>query len=232
VSALRETVRFFGVVRPVPRLTRIAFAGITVASALALALSDATGARLLLPVLVLQTFAVSTGFVTYARRGHFDVLLTGGISRETVAVVYWLIAALPGVSCWAALAILEIAVRGHTSLLTAGTLTALTSVSTIPWATTMPLTRFAGAIGWLLILVMVAGLAPVDTVTAHLWFRTADEAPRFTVVACLLFPARLVGQPAAGNWPAIIVVLTAVVTGMVSSVWWVSGTSLALETGQ
>jgi len=232
VSALRETVRFFGVVRPVPRLTRIAFGGITLASSLALALSDASGPRLLLPVLVLQTFAVSTGFVTYARRGHFDVLLTGGVSREQVAIVYWLLVALPGISCWGALAFLEMAVRGHTSLLTAGTLTAMAGVSTIPWATTVPLTRFAGAIGWLLLLVMVAGLAPVDTVTTHLWRRTAGEPSWFTVVAFLLFPTRLVGEPATGNWPAIITVLTVVLTGMGSSVWWISRTSLALETGQ
>ena len=81
----------------------------TVASALRLLLNpDGVGQTLLLPILLLQTFAVSTGFMGYARRGHFDLLFTCGAGRVQVAAIYWLLSALPGVASWLALAVLEI----------------------------------------------------------------------------------------------------------------------------
>ena len=54
-----HTWRFFRIVRPVPRLTRLTFVGITTASGLRLCLSPAAGLEVLWPVLVLQVFAVT-----------------------------------------------------------------------------------------------------------------------------------------------------------------------------
>ena len=65
-------------VRPVPRLTRVSFFVITASCAVVLWFSDVTRPQVLWPVLLLQTFTVSTGFINDARRGHFDVLFTGG----------------------------------------------------------------------------------------------------------------------------------------------------------
>jgi hypothetical protein len=231
LAALR-TVQFFRIVRPVPRLIRLAFAGITLTSAAALLASHESETRVLLPVLALQMFTVSTGFIRDARRGHFDVLLTGGIGRSQAAIVYWALAALPGVMCWMTLAAIDVAANGHTGLLHAGSLTALVSVSTIPWATTVPLSRFTGAIGWLLALVIVTGLAPVSQAAAPIWIRSASESREVAVLACLLFPPRLVGEPFDDNGWAIVGVLTLALLAMCSATAWISSTDVALETGQ
>ena len=85
LAALTPALQFFRVVRPVPRLMRVTFAVVTTASAARLLLGSDTVAPVLLPILLLQTFAVSTGFMGYARRGHFDLLLTRGAGRVPVA---------------------------------------------------------------------------------------------------------------------------------------------------
>src|SRR5689334_8856507 len=112
MGSFRDAFRFFGVVRPVARLTRMAFAAITAASAIALVTSDVTAARALLPILVLQMFTTSTGFIGDARRGHFDVLLTGGVSRISVALTYWILSTAPGWGCWALLTVVDLVAHG------------------------------------------------------------------------------------------------------------------------
>jgi hypothetical protein len=230
MASFHAALRFFRVVRPVASLTRMAFAVITAASALALLTTDVTVSRALLPILVLQMFATSTGFISDARRGHFDVLLTGGVSRLCVAVTYWMLSSAPGWGCWAVVTLVDLVAHGRTSLLAAGSLAAMIGVSSIPWATTVPLPRFAGAIGWLLTLVLVTGLTPVAE--RPLLARVDHEAPWLGAVAFVLFPARLVGQPLGGNGSAILVMLTLAALGMGLALWWISDTDFTLETGQ
>jgi len=270
--ALRRTLQFFRVVRPVPRLNRLVFAGITLASGGVLLASHDSEMRALLPVLVLQMFTVSTGFIRDARRGHFDVLLTSGVARWEAATVYWGLAALPGISSWWALALIDLAVHGHTGLLRPGSVAAVASVSTIPWATTVPLGRFTGSSGWLLALAIVAGLCAPDVEPSsrteagqiveqvirrpgfaepfdiaqgkqarlqdrqfpaeQVWIRRTGESQDFGVLAFLLFPARLVGEPLRGNTVPILTVVALAVFGMGSATAWIATTDVALETGQ
>lgn len=230
MASFRNALRFFTVVRPVARLTRMAFAAITCASAVALLTSDVTASRALLPILVLQMFTTSTGFIGDARRGHFDVLLTGGVGRVCVALTYWMLSTAPGWGCWAVVTIVDLVAHGGTSLLAAGSLAAMIGVSSIPWATTVPLTRFAGAVGWLLTLVLVTGLTPLAE--GPFLARGDGEAPWFGLVTFVLFPARLVGQPLDGNRIAIFAMLTLAMLCMAVALWWVSQTDLALETAQ
>ena len=164
-----STLQFFRIVRPVPRLMRGTFAVVTVASALRLLLSPAGVGQTLLPILLLQTFAVSTGFMGYARRGHFDLLFTRGAGRVQVAAIYWLLSALPGVVSWLALAVLEIVWHRSMLLTSSGTLAVVLCVSMLPWALSVPLPRFSGATGWLLALVMTVTLTPVGTGGYGLW---------------------------------------------------------------
>jgi hypothetical protein len=128
------------------------------------------------------------------------------------------------------LTVVDLVAHGRTSLLAAGSLAAMIGVSSIPWATTVPLTRFAGAIGWLLALVLAAGLTPIAE--RPLLGRADGESPWYAALTFVLFPARLVGQPFDGNKSAILLMLTLAVTGMTAALWWVSRTDLALETGQ
>jgi len=227
-----STLQFFRIVRPVPRLMRGTFAVVTVASALRLLLSPAGVGQTVLPVLLLQTFAVSTGFMGYARRGHFDLLFTRGAGRVQVAAIYWLLSALPGIVSWLALAVLEILWHRSMLLTSSGTLAVVLCVSMLPWALSVPLPRFSGATGWLLALVMTVTLTPVGTGGYGLWQTQHGEPWWWSAIAFLLFPGRLVGQSVIVEGPAPIAVLALVIAIMAGAFAWVWLSDLPLEMGQ
>ena len=62
-TTVLATWQFFTIVKPVPRLMRWTFGVVTLASALRVLVSPDAVAQTLLPILLLQTFAVSTGFI-------------------------------------------------------------------------------------------------------------------------------------------------------------------------
>ena len=227
-----STLQFFRVVKPVPRLMRGAFVVVTTASAIRLLLSPDGVAATMLPVLLLQMFAVSTGFMGYARRGHFDLLFTRGAGRIQVAALYWLLSALPGVVCWLALAMLELAWHRTALLASSGTLAVILCVSMLPWALSVPLTRFSGATGWLLVLVMTVALTPAGTAGYGLWRTERGEPWWWSAVGFLVFPARLIGEPVAVHGLGPIAVLAVVVAIMAGAFAWVWLSDLPLEMGQ
>ena len=227
-----STLRFFRVVKPVPRLMRGAFVVVTAGSAIRLLVSPDGVGLTLLPVLLLQMFAVSTGFMGYARRGHFDLLFTRGAGRIQVAAIYWLLSALPGVVCWLALALLEIVWHRTAILFSSGTLAVVLCVSMLPWALSVPLTRFSGATGWLLVLVMMVALTPAGTPTYGLWQIQRGEPWWWSAIGFLVFPARLIGESLAAHGPAPIAVLALVAAIMAGAFAWVWFSDLPLEMGQ
>jgi hypothetical protein len=232
VAVLAPTLQFFRVVRPVPRLMRLAFAVVTTASGVRMLLGTGTLARVLLPILLLQTFAVSTGFMNYARRGHFDLLFTRGAGRVQVAAIYWLLSATPGILCWLMLAAVEVVWYRTAVLLSGGTVAAVLCVSMLPWALSVPLTRFSGATGWLLALVMTVTLTPAGAGPYGLWQVQRGEPAWWGALAFLLFPGRLVGEPLhAAGW-VVLAPIVLVIGAMVSALAWVWHSDLPLETGQ
>jgi hypothetical protein len=181
-----------------PLLMIGAFVVMTVASAIVIVVDPLRAAGALTPILLLQLFGASSGFDVPARRGHYDLLLTHGGPRRWIIVAHWLASALPGVVSWLTLAaICAIAGRGHVSLFSSGTLVAVGLVSTIPWATTVRLPRFAGAIGWLLIVATVSLVTP--------GILTLDGTPgersswAQTAWASLVYPPVLVGEHLIGT---------------------------------
>jgi hypothetical protein len=153
VSVL-QVVRFFVVVPLVPNAMLAAFAAVTVAGCTAIALDAAYALRTMPPVMLLQLFAAASGFRVPARRGHYDLLVTGGANRTAIALVHWFMSVLPGVLAWLVLAAVA-HVAGSDALVASGTLAAMLVVSTIPWSLTMPLPRLSGAIVFLLLFVTV-----------------------------------------------------------------------------
>src|SRR5688572_16282541 len=132
-------VRFFRIVSPVPPLMIPAFAGVGTLAALLMVLDSDRTRVAVIPLLLLQLFASSSGFLVPARRGHYDVLLTSGHARALVAGIHWMMSILPGIATWLAVAVVEIiATTGSRMvLLTSGTLAAVVLVSTIPWSATV-----------------------------------------------------------------------------------------------
>ncbi len=148
-------VRFFHVVPPVPPMMTSTFVVLTLASTIAIVGDPAVASGALVPVLLLQSFAASSGFALPARRGHYDLLFTRGSSRTSIALVHWATSITPGLGSWLVLAVLEILMSAGASdrLLASGTCAAVFLVSTIPWAIGVALPRFSGGIGWLLVAV-------------------------------------------------------------------------------
>src|SRR4051812_39571193 len=111
----------------------LAFGAAAIAGCAAVVLDVRTAARTLAPVILLQLFAAASGFRVPARRGHYDLLFTGGVSRLAVAFAHWTMSVAPGVLAWLALVAGERA-AGGAALTTGGTIVAMVMVSTIPWA--------------------------------------------------------------------------------------------------
>jgi hypothetical protein len=215
MTGLVFLVRFFRVVPPVPGLMIAAFAATVLAAGVALQLGASDVEGVLAPVFLLQTLAASSGFAVPARRGHYDLLLTRGISRLAIGLAHGVASILPGVCCWAAIAVIEaIAARGvpHVAL-ASGTIAAVVIVSVLSWAVTVPLPRMTGGIVWLLVLV-----APVD----H------GAVP--AVAAALLLPSTLVGVDlvSLGVAPCLT---AAVLVGLVvgSALTWICRTDISLQ---
>src|SRR5678816_1999866 len=158
--------RFFLVVPPMPLLMVGALLVATGVSAAVIVVEPSRTSGALTPILLLQLFACSSGFDVPARRGHYDLLLTHGEARRRVIVAHWGASAAPGLLCWLLIAAVRCAISNgseRTLLLNVGTVTAMILVSTIPWAITVRLPRFSGAIGWLLTCLLYTSPSPRDS---------------------------------------------------------------------
>jgi hypothetical protein len=187
----------------------------------------------MVPLLLLQLFAASSGFEVPARRGHYDLLLTSGHRRIWMALFHWMASVAAGAVAWLTLAAVEAAVSGGVSrLLTSGTIVAMGLVSTLPWALTVRLPRFSGGIGWLLALAISTSVLssgelppgnPARDVGQWLW----------SAWAFLVYPVGLVGHELSIDealiaTPALLVTLVA----MAAACRWISRASVPLEAAQ
>jgi hypothetical protein len=126
----------------------------------------------------------------------------------------------PGVVSWAAVAAAEAAITAGRSTvgIAAGTIVALGVTSTIGWAITVPLPRFAGAIGWIITFTIASAMRP-------------EGAAPPEAVTNVIFPLALVGRrtlTVAGSLP----VLTLAVVTMALALAWVERTDVRLEAAQ
>jgi hypothetical protein len=224
-------MRFFLVVPPLPRLMFHSFAVVTALSAVALALDSRRAHAAAVPILTLQVFAVSTGFAAHARRGHYDLLLAGGIGRVRTALVQWMTAAIPGVTCWAILAALEAGLTGRSATAATGTLAALFLVSTLPWALTIALPRFSAAIGWMLAVVVIRSLALPDDTGLAVWSSPPDAGWQ-AAISFLIVPVIAAGSDVSDTPFLVAPGLVAGCVSMALALGWIARMPIALETGQ
>ena len=229
-------VRFFAVVPPMPLLMIGAFVVVTSAAAIVMVVEPQTMARALTPVLLLQLFACSSGFDVPARRGHYDLLISRGQTRLQIVTAHWAASALPGIVSWLALAVLSRAVgdeSNHVSLFSGGTIVAMSLISTLPWAITVRLPRFAGAIGWLLLATLVMLVEPDVLTTSvagtgggwQVWLETAG--------AILIYPPLLVGGDLSGsNGFVVLPGLLAAAAALTIGFWSTIRRDIPLEAAQ
>lgn len=223
--------RFFLVVTPVPRLMHATLAAAGAAGAVAIAIDAGRAPRALTPVLLLQLFAASSGFMVPARRGHFDLVLSIGQGRRRVACAHWLLSVAPGCLAWLVLALTEaIAGDGPVVLASSGTAAAVLLVSTIPWAVTVALPRFAGAIGWLVVLTVFAMVPSAPAV-----FDGIGGGPSWLHAAAgvALYPQLLAGEDIRGA--AGLLAAPALIGAVVSLAYafvWIDRRDIPLEAAQ
>jgi hypothetical protein len=224
MSAWLYIFRFFAVVPPMPLLMIGAFGVVTAVLMVMVAFDPSRAPHALTPILLLQLFACSSGFDVPARRGHYDLLLTHAGSRRLVLLGHWAASACPGVICWLALGAICLAVVGRDAggLFTTGSMAAVCLVSTIPWAITLRLPRFSGAIGWLLVVAVLSLIAP-EAFSAGTKPSSADwKSWLETAGAVLVYPPVLVGRSLHGGEamaavPALLVAIGALTIGFLSA---------------
>jgi len=196
VATVLFLAAFFRAVPPVTRPIVLCLAATAALGGVAMSAGVATGATVLTPLLVLQIFAASSGFGLATRRGHYDLVLSRGVSLTGLMLTHWLASIAPGVAAWLAVAALEPLVSTQApAALTSGSVIALGLASSLPWALTTPLPRFAAAIGWLVLLVTSLAVVP----SGQLRLLDALRDPRPSVlgaVAVVSYPMGLLGGDA------------------------------------
>lgn len=229
-------VRFFVVVPPMPMLMIGSFAVVTAVIAAVIVFDPSRAPEALTPILLLQLFACSSGFGVPARRGHYDLLLTHAGSHRLVVLGHWVASACPGIVSWLALAGICRVAAGHDAgglLLSTGSVAAVCLVSTIPWATTLCLPRFSGAIGWLLIVATMSLAAPeVFSIGSE---RSLEDWRTWTRTAwaMLVYPPVLVGRSLHGAEAMAAAPALLFATGALAVAFWsVQRRDIPLEAAQ
>lgn len=229
-------VRFFAVVSPLSRLMTATFAVVAAVTGLVLVVDPGRGVAVVTPVLVLQLFAAASGFAVPARRGHYDLLLTRGTAWWQAAVVHWVMSALPGVCAWIALGIVQViaSAGSRADIVAGGTCAAMFVASALPWALTVSLPRFAGAIGWLLVVVVIAALVPGAGPPPSLFDPASSKDDRvLQAIGFLVYPVAMLGREL--TTATVVTVLPAVVVAAASvaaAVWWIHRMDVRLESAQ
>ena len=211
------------------------FVVLTIAGGAAIVSDPHKASGALVPVLVLQSLAASSGFSLPARRGHYDLLFTRGSSRLLIALIHWAMSILPGLASWFALAVLEVAVTAGTNqaLFASGTCAAVFLVSTLPWAITVALPRFAGGIGWMLVAITATTTFSTGVMGDWTAASTRIEELVWPAWSFFIYPAGAVGQHLARPQAmAIAPALGLAVGAMAVACRWVAGRDVPLEAAQ
>jgi hypothetical protein len=228
-------LRFFRIAPPVPRaLVALCLGAVAVSACLALTVPART--RDTLPgLLVLQIFAASSGVLGAARRGYYDSLLSRGVGRGALLLGHWSASIAPGLLCWLAVAVLDGMVRDGNAaprVLSSGTAVAFWLASTLPWAVTAALPRFAAGIGWLVGLVTALSTIPTGQTALVAALRHPDQVP-WAPLAPVVYPMGLLGLELTPHqwrmvWPGLALsVVVATATGA-----WFARADLPLEASQ
>jgi hypothetical protein len=228
-------IRFFHVVPPVPAMMVGTFVVLTLAGAGAIVGDPAHAAGAVMPVLILQTFASSSGFSLPARRGHYDLLFTRGSSRMLIGLVHWATSVSPGLASWLVLSVVEIVASAgsRATLVASGTVAAAFLVSTLPWAITVGLPRFSGGIGWML--VVVTAVTTFSTNVFAVWAvpSTRIEDLAWPAWAFFIYPIGAVGESfGRPQLMAVTPALLLAIAAMVTSCRWIAHRDIPLEAAQ
>lgn len=227
-------LRFLRVVPLQSPYMLLALAAVGVSSAGMIALDPSMGEDAIAPVALLQMFAASTGFAVPARRGHFDLLLTGGATRLRIAAAHLAVSVLPGLALWFALGLAEMAAARTVAprAFASGTVFAMSVISVLAWAMTVPLPRLSGGIAWLLLIALaLVGWLEWRALATAAGAGTLDPATLaavYMVCPLLLVGQRVGAEQAAALLPGVVVAVLA----CAAAIWWIARMDVPLESAQ
>lgn len=224
-------LRFFRVVPPVPRALVVLCAAAVLTSA-CLALTAPARTHETLPgLLVLQIFAASSGVLGAARRGYYDSLLSRGVGRGVLLLGHWMASTAPGLVCWLSVAALDRLV-GSRDALSTGSLVAFWLASSLPWAITVSLPRFAAGIGWLVGLVTALSTIPAGQ-AALLDAVRHPAGVAWAPLAPIVYPMGLLGLELTPlQWRMVLPGLVMSLLLSIATGAWFTRADLPLETSQ
>jgi hypothetical protein len=226
-------LRFFRVVPTQPTLIVWTFVTVVAIGIMIIVRDPSRSVDIMVPVLLLQLFAASSGFEVPARRGHYDLLLTSGHRRVWIGLVHWTTSITPGVLAWLVLAAVELAAShgAEMRLLASGTCAAMALVSTMPWAITVRLPRFSGGIGWLLVLTLSSSVLSPLSVPGRSASDISEGMRR--TWEFLVYPVVFVGRELdVGEGLIAAPALMLALASMLAACRWVSRASVPLEAAQ
>jgi hypothetical protein len=227
-------IHFFRVVSLHSPYLLLGLAVVGILGIVTVALDHTKATHALTPVLLLQMFAVSSGFQVPARRGHFDLLLSGGSTRIRIAVTHWALSALPGCAVWIVVGVAELVVSEglHARAFLSGSAAALLLVSAVAWALTVPLPRLSGGVVWVVTMVVAVTMTTGwrDALVAA---ARGDGTWVSRPFLFLLFPFSLIGtRIELVDVPSLATVLVGALTLWAGAVWWIVRTDIPLEASQ
>lgn len=227
-------LRFFRVVSLHSPYLLLGLALVGILGIVTVSLDHAEGTYALTPVLLLQMFAVSSGFQVPARRGHFDLLLSGGSTRIRIVLTHWALSALPGFAVWIGVGVAELVVSEgvHARAFLTGSAAALLLVSVVAWALTVPLPRLSGGVVWVVTMV-VAVTMTTDWRDALIAAARGDGTLVSRAFLFLLFPFSLIGtRIELIDLPSVGPVLVSGLVLWAAAIWWIVRADIPLETSQ
>jgi len=225
-------IRFFRVVSLHSPLLLFALGAVGIVTTSAVIMDPTAGAKAAVPVTFAQIVAASTGFAARARRGHLDLLLTGGPSRVSIALAHLAMSVAPGLATWLVVGMFEVAVSGAASAatLSSGSLVAMTVVSSLAWAATVPFPRLSGGIAWLFAMVTLFAMSPYarDALAA-----VTDAPPIMKSLLYLICPVRLVGRTlTVDDLPAVVPAIVLSTAAVIAALAWMVHVDVPLEASQ
>jgi hypothetical protein len=227
-------LHFFRVVSLHSGYLLVGLALMGIAGVVTLALDRARAIDALTPVLVLQMFAVSSGFQVPARRGHFDLLLTGGSTRIRIALAHWALSALPGLVVWIVIGLAELVISqgAYARAFHTGSITAFLVVSTIGWALTVPLPRLTGGVLWVVTMVVAVTITSGSR-EALIAAARHDGTVVSRAFLWVVFPFSLIGtRIGLADLPSVAPVLVTACAVWSGAIWWIARTDIPLEAAQ
>lgn len=205
-------LRFFYVVSG-PRAAYVVVAGVLIGFAgYIAATAPDTIDQTLGMALFLQLFAASTGYRDRLQRGHFDPVLVARPHPATIAAAHWLLSIGFGATVWGVLGAASL--LGNPSRLptafTPPAVLVLLYVSTVVWAASLPLGRYAGGILWIVTIFILASTQHLQALRVSLlapdgtWTNAVRAA-----AAVLSFPVFLLFESTPPRRELLLAVLVA-----------------------